>query len=734
MARPAKPRASDTLNVKRRMSTAKPVYSTTEPTLEEKLLLPERFRKADEWPVTEIVAEKAGKYLVEWEPHPNTGAVWKPEWVCGLHPELYALRSNYVQRKAADVSDDLIARWKERKRKEKHALQKSAHSPSGSKQFKEDWEQEGPLKRRRLTRHTASSDTTSVRASTQDTTASGNPQTPITRSRQSRLVILSSSPSTEIQETQQQSLSTTDSIQVNVPQDNHINREEYQSISNSSASFELPASNHVSSASTKDQEADSALGLSSPIGDVFAPAPASTADRGGQEPKETSGSRSSLSTSHIPASSTQSVRPQNVREVRRASGRQATTAPVQISDPIESTPNSIEPSEGGDPATNTAASSPLFYPDPQEELRESNADAVHSLTPSQDLARNRLVDTSAQQPVLGATTSQTRNDLLPISISSSQGGDIQTQRSESSVFATPSPVVRHPSIRRSASQSLATATRESGKRHRTPPQSHRDVRGLSGSLPRSPPVRRFPRAKLFQRLNLSSNPQPRTRSMADTSPPSRESSPRVRRSAPPVERSTPSSSLRETLIKQTAPARALQQARHERAANRSTSRATSAATDSTRASIPARTANSSPMHSQTNMSSNLPSDQGSNSNGGFSSSMQVDESEPALVSSIAPAVSVYNSALGSSALPLHPSIEDEQSLPHMMRLGLSSSPILGPGEYVVPLPAEGKIKDHYLECIRSKRRSLMKFIRNPKSTGRVNVSRINVCFRQLLIW
>jgi hypothetical protein len=67
------------------MSTAKPVYSTVEPTLEEKQLLPERFRKADEWPVTDIIAEKAGKYLVEWEPHPNTGAVWKPEWVCGLY-------------------------------------------------------------------------------------------------------------------------------------------------------------------------------------------------------------------------------------------------------------------------------------------------------------------------------------------------------------------------------------------------------------------------------------------------------------------------------------------------------------------------------------------------------------------------------------------------------------------------------------------------------------------------
>ena len=732
MARPAKRRASDTLNVKRRMSTAKPVYSTTEPTLEEKLLLPERFRKADEWPVTEIIDEKAGKYLVEWEPHPNTGAVWKPEWVCGLHSKLCAPRSNCVQRKAADVSDDLIARWKERKRKEKHPLRKSSRSPSGSKQSKEVWEQEGPSKRRRLTRHTASSDTTVVRASAQDTSASVSQQTPVTRKRQSRLVILSSSPSTEIQETQQQSLSTTDSIQVNVPQDNHINREKYQNIPHSSASLELGSSNPVSNAPTKDQEADSALGLSSPIGDVFQPASASAIDQGGQEQRDTSWSRSNLSTSHIPASSTQSVQPQNVREVRRAPSRLATLAPVQISDPIESTSNSIELSEGGDlahDATNTAASSPLFYPDPQEELRESNTDAVRSLTPSQDPARSQLVDTSAQQPVLGIITSQTSNDLLPISIPSRQGQDIQTQRSKPSVFATPSPVVRHPSIRRSASQHLAAATRELGKRNRPSSQSPRDVRGLSGNLPRSPPVRQLPRAKLFQRLNLSGTPQQRTGSMADTSPPSRESSPRVRRSAPPVERSTPSSSLRETLIKQTAPARALQQARHERAANRSTSRATSAATDSTRASIPARTANSSPMHSQANMSSSLPSDQGSNSNGGFSGSMQVDESEPALVSSIAPAVSVYNSALGSSALPLHPSIEDEQSLPQVTRPSLPSSPILGPGEYVVPLPAEGKIKDHYLECIRAKRRSLMKFTRNPKSTGRANMSRITVCFR-----
>jgi hypothetical protein len=85
MARPSKRRTSSTLNAKHRMSTAKSVYSTVEPTLEEKLLLPERFRKADEWPVTDIIAERAGKYLVEWEAHPDTGAVWKPEWVCGVH-------------------------------------------------------------------------------------------------------------------------------------------------------------------------------------------------------------------------------------------------------------------------------------------------------------------------------------------------------------------------------------------------------------------------------------------------------------------------------------------------------------------------------------------------------------------------------------------------------------------------------------------------------------------------
>jgi hypothetical protein len=626
----------------------------------------------------------------------------------------------------------LITRWRERKRKDKVPVQISAQSPSGSKQQSEDWE-EGPSKRRRLTSRVISS-SSSVRTLVQDTATIESPQTPITRKRQSRLVILSS-PTTEIQETQQQSLSTTDSIQVNVPRGNHTIREEYQSIPNSSASLELPNSNHVSSASTKDQEADSALGLSSPIDDGFARVRASFVDQEDQTPSESPGSRFTVSTSQIPASATPSVESQSPREDTRAASRLATSAPIQTSNPIEATPNSIQQSEGVEPVrsgTDTTASSPLFYPDTREEPQESNTDAVRSLTPSQELAQSQLVDTSAPHPELGTITSQTSNNLSPILLSLGQGQNIQktqTQRLAPSVFATPGPIVRRPGTPRSASQNQSGATRGLGTNTQQSPLSPREPTAFLRQSPGSPPIRKLPRAKLFQHLNLSSSPQQPVGSFAEMSARSRESSPRVRRSAPPAERGTPSLSLRETLIKQTAPARALQQARHERAANRSTSRATSTATDSTRNSIPARTANTSPIRPQTNMSSSLPSDQAFNADGTFSGSMQVDESEPALVSSIAPALSVYKSALGSSAIPLHPSIEDEQSLPQITRPSLPSSPILGPGEYVVPLPAEGKIKDHYLECIRGKRRSLMKFTRNPKSTGRANISKSNVCFR-----
>ena len=545
------------------------------------------------------------------------------------------------------------------------------------------------------------------------------------------MLLSSSSPTTEIQETQQQSLSTTDSIQVNVPQANRINREEYQRIPNSSASLELSNSSQVSTASTRDQEADSALGLSSPIDDGSGPTSASFIDPEDPEPSETPGNRFSLSTSQTHTPSTESLELHDLQEVQRLTNRRAIRTLIQTSDPVETTPHSFNPREGEDlvhSAADTAASSPLFYPDQREEIRELNGDTVISQTVSQDLAQSQILDTSAQQPELRATASQSSNSLLPITASGDQGHITQSQRSQAPLFATPSPVVRRSSLRRSASQNPSVPVGELGSNSRSSPRPSNKSASPIKPPPPGTPVRHLPRQRLFQPLILNSRLQQPSGSLANMSPRSRESSPRVRRSAPPVERGAPSSSLRESLIKSTAPARALQKARHEKAANRSTSRA-STASDSTRNSIPARTANTSPVRPQANMMSNLSSDRAFDVNSAFSSSMQVDESEPALVSSISPAISIYNSALGSSALPLHPSIEDEQSLPQVTRPSLPSSPILGPGEYVVPLPAEGKIKDHYLECIRGKRRALVRFTRNPRSTGRANNSRVNVCSR-----
>jgi hypothetical protein len=120
-------------------------------------------------------------------------------------------------------------------------------------------------------------------------------------------------------------------------------------------------------------------------------------------------------------------------------------------------------------------------------------------------------------------------------------------------------------------------------------------------------------------------------------------------------------------------------------------------------------------------------------NGVFSSSIQADESELALVSGVTPAIPVYHSELGSSALPPHPSSKDGQALPQVRTPSFPSRPLLGRGEYVVPLPAEGKIKDHYLDCIRSQPRLLAKFTRSTKSTGRADMPRVNVCFEGL-VW
>ena len=61
-------------------------YSDREITWDEQLRLPARFREAEGvWPARRILKErKTGlkkEYLVDWEPHPETGEIFRPTWV-----------------------------------------------------------------------------------------------------------------------------------------------------------------------------------------------------------------------------------------------------------------------------------------------------------------------------------------------------------------------------------------------------------------------------------------------------------------------------------------------------------------------------------------------------------------------------------------------------------------------------------------------------------------------------
>jgi len=72
---------------KRPKHTGTPVhYSTRIITWEEQLRLPERFHEEEGvWPAVAILDQRGSgdrkEYLLEWEPHPETGEVFEPTWV-----------------------------------------------------------------------------------------------------------------------------------------------------------------------------------------------------------------------------------------------------------------------------------------------------------------------------------------------------------------------------------------------------------------------------------------------------------------------------------------------------------------------------------------------------------------------------------------------------------------------------------------------------------------------------
>ena len=108
---------------------------------------------------------------------------------------------------------------------------------------------------------------------------------------------------------------------------------------------------------------------------------------------------------------------------------------------------------------------------------------------------------------------------------------------------------------------------------------------------------------------------------------------------------------------------------------------------------------------------------------------------PALPSGLSPQISGYDTTIGMSALPIQQSIEEEvpssadepdtsdsknsssqQSLhnerevPQVDGLSLPLQLVLGPAEYAIALPAEGKIQSAYTDTINAKKKTILKFI------------------------
>ena len=127
--------------------------------------------------------------------------------------------------------------------------------------------------------------------------------------------------------------------------------------------------------------------------------------------------------------------------------------------------------------------------------------------------------------------------------------------------------------------------------------------------------------------------------------------------------------------------------------------------------------------------------------------MVASDSEPALAPVIAPQATMYDTALGGSALPIQESIEEEEpssnaepssqdskgsssqqsldnehELPQISGLVQPSLPILGPNEFVLALPCEGKIQSTYADIIKAKEKSIKKFLSRHESIGSANGS------------
>ena len=138
-------------------------------------------------------------------------------------------------------------------------------------------------------------------------------------------------------------------------------------------------------------------------------------------------------------------------------------------------------------------------------------------------------------------------------------------------------------------------------------------------------------------------------------------------------------------------------------------------------------------------------------------SVQAYAHEPNLPVETSPQQHVYDPAVGRSALPIQQSIEDELSsspeeasfaskasssqasldneraVPQVDGVSLPVQPVLGPAEYTIALPAEGKIQSAYADTIKAKRKMILKFVNRRDSVGSANGSNSRTMERNEMI-
>ena len=79
-----------------------------------------------------------------------------------------------------------------------------------------------------------------------------------------------------------------------------------------------------------------------------------------------------------------------------------------------------------------------------------------------------------------------------------------------------------------------------------------------------------------------------------------------------------------------------------------------------------------------------------------------------------------HNSIASKASSSQVSLSNERTIPQVDGVRLPVQPVIGPAEYAIPLPAEGKVQSSYGDLITAKKKLILKFIHRRDSVGSAN--------------